>query len=278
MSDPRIPLKNPWLAGLLAFLVPGAGHLYQGRTFKAGVYFVSIFGLFLLGMVLSGWQGIQTPTKEGMKHARGYTLLKFGAQAGIGIPFGSAMIQRQRYYDETNVQQSSISRPFSVPFEGVANFQDDTAVHNGPVSGVMYLEPGAPQFGKPTISGRFEGELSGKPIKFQLANDVQLAQPVDAEKRRELAGSILSTLDGRDTDIGHVMGTIPRPFTNWFAVPMDELEDQHLHDRLGKFYELAMVFTWVAGLLNVLAIWDAVEGPAYGYGKDENSPEPLPTA
>ena len=46
MSDPRIPLKHPLAAGLLAFLVPGAGHCYQGRYFKAVVYFVCITGLF----------------------------------------------------------------------------------------------------------------------------------------------------------------------------------------------------------------------------------------
>jgi hypothetical protein len=37
-------------------------------------------------------------------------------------------------------------------------------------------------------------------------------------------------------------------------------------------FELALVFTWIAGLLNILAVWDALEGPAYGYGDEE--PEP----
>ena len=40
---------------------------------------------------------------------------------------------------------------------------------------------------------------------------------------------------------------------------------------MGKFFELAKIFTWIAGLLNILAVWDAFEGPAYGYGDEEES-------
>ena len=35
MSDPRINLKNRHWAAVLAFLIPGAGHAYQGRYFFA---------------------------------------------------------------------------------------------------------------------------------------------------------------------------------------------------------------------------------------------------
>lgn len=37
-----------------------------------------------------------------------------------------------------------------------------------------------------------------------------------------------------------------------------------LHPRLGKLVEVGTVYTMVAGLLNILAIYDAYEGPAYG--------------
>jgi hypothetical protein len=36
-----------------------------------------------------------------------------------------------------------------------------------------------------------------------------------------------------------------------------------LHPRLGKLVEIGTIYTTVAGLLNVLAIYDAYEGPAY---------------
>ena len=47
-----ITLKNPWIAGLLAWLVPGLGHYYQGRTFKAVLFAVCIIPTFLFGMCL----------------------------------------------------------------------------------------------------------------------------------------------------------------------------------------------------------------------------------
>lgn len=47
-----INLKNPWIAGLLAWLVPGLGHFYQGRQFKAILFAVCIIPTFLFGMCL----------------------------------------------------------------------------------------------------------------------------------------------------------------------------------------------------------------------------------
>ena len=41
-----------------------------------------------------------------------------------------------------------------------------------------------------------------------------------------------------------------------------------LHPRLGKLVEIGSMYTAVAGLLNVLAIYDAYEGPAYPDGED----------
>ncbi len=43
-----------------------------------------------------------------------------------------------------------------------------------------------------------------------------------------------------------------------------------LHPRLGKLVELGTIYTTVAGLLNILAIYDAYEGPAYQEGEDES--------
>ncbi len=51
-------------------------------------------------------------------------------------------------------------------------------------------------------------------------------------------------------------------------MPLDDPALEHLYGRLGKHYEMALVYTWIAGLLNVLAVWDAVQGPAYGYGDE----------
>ena len=51
---PAIDLKDPALAAILAWLVPGLGHWYQGRRAKAVLFFVCIMGLFGYGLWLGG--------------------------------------------------------------------------------------------------------------------------------------------------------------------------------------------------------------------------------
>ena len=58
MPDPRVPLKNPWIAGVLSFLIPGAGQLYQGRLFKSAVFFFCILGLYSSGMLMADWKAV----------------------------------------------------------------------------------------------------------------------------------------------------------------------------------------------------------------------------
>lgn len=63
------------------------------------------------------------------------------------------------------------------------------------------------------------------------------------------------------------------PFWNWFMVPPvvkaaegDDVPDELdlLHKNMNRFFELGTVYTMVAGLLNVLVIYDAWGGPAFG--------------
>jgi hypothetical protein len=50
-----------------------------------------------------------------------------------------------------------------------------------------------------------------------------------------------------------------------------------LHPRLGKLVEIGTIYTTIAGLLNILAIYDAYEGPAYqDEDEEELSREPSP--
>ena len=56
MTTPKVDLKNKWLAAVLAFLVPGLGHAYQRRRFKAVIYFSCVLGMFFTGMTLGEWK------------------------------------------------------------------------------------------------------------------------------------------------------------------------------------------------------------------------------
>ena len=56
MTKPSVDLKNRYLAALLAWMVPGLGHFYQGRTGKGLLYGACILGLFVLGLGLGDWR------------------------------------------------------------------------------------------------------------------------------------------------------------------------------------------------------------------------------
>ena len=48
-----IDLRNPYMAGFLAWLVPGLGHYYQRRYHKALIFFLCIMPTFLVGCALA---------------------------------------------------------------------------------------------------------------------------------------------------------------------------------------------------------------------------------
>lgn len=272
MSDPRIRLKDPWLSGLLAFLMPGAGHLYQGRLFKSAIYFVCIFGMFLSGMALSDWKAVQAPPPAHKRQGSNFALVKYAAQLGVGLPAMYAMVQSRRYYSEDNLPVHSIEEPISEPFTGYAELRTESGIVHGDLEGTITLMPSQGQFGGQTIRGEFTGTLAGEPVTLSLGDHTELDKPVRADQLRHVSAAIVEREDGREEMIGELRGGYPRPFKDWFQAPLDEVEERELHRKLGKFHELAMVFVWVAGLMNVLAIWDAVEGPAYGYGDEETTP------
>ena len=51
-----------------------------------------------------------------------------------------------------------------------------------------------------------------------------------------------------------------------------------LYPRLGKLVEVGWVYTVIAGLLNILAIYDAYEGPAYADEPEEPAQADAPVA
>jgi hypothetical protein len=62
-------------------------------------------------------------------------------------------------------------------------------------------------------------------------------------------------------------------YTLWglMAEPSQEVLNQ-MQPRLGKLVEIGQIYTCIAGLLNILAIYDAYEGPAYLDEPEEAAP------
>ena len=87
----EIDLKNPWLAGILGLVLPGMGHLYQGRTGKGLLFLVCVLGTFLYGLYLGGSHVVYASV-PGQPPFR----WQFICQAGIGLPAAPALVKRNQ--------------------------------------------------------------------------------------------------------------------------------------------------------------------------------------
>jgi hypothetical protein len=169
MSRNSVPLRNPLKAAFLAWLIPGLGHFYQGRTGKAWLYLISILGLYFLGFAMGEGKIVYWRWVNPLNNPERFCLHYIG-QFFVGLPALPALIQATlNHYDI------------------------------GPILWGFMAEP--PQ----------------------------------------------NVLNG-------------------------------LHPRLGKLVEVGTIYTTVAGLLNILAIYDACEGPAYDDGEEETSASREPAA
>ena len=164
-ADRPPTLKDPEISAFLAWLIPGLGHLYQGRRAKAAIYFVCIMGLFCYGVYLGsareiGWGRV-------VYFSRSPARLPYICQLGVGIPAMPALVQAYRMNNNKEVLWGGFMAP---PWE------------------------------------------KDKPFGQAVAN-------------------------------------------------MDQPTIHEVHLRLARFFELGTVFTLIAGLLNILAIFDAYAGP-----------------
>lgn len=303
MPDPRINLKNRKLAAFLAFLIPGAGHWYQGRRFKAAIYSVCVLGTFFWGQSLAEWKGVyfRWHDLEGRDRFRTKErTIGYLSQVLVGLPALPALVQWKRYCSSTldGLDFSKLEAPIDAPFVGYAKVETGTEVWSGPVRGQLKLatEDDGRGFG-PEVRGHFVGKFEGDPPRDL---DFDVAGPLTIAPRILGSGNVRITLDGEnhpnefsssrryvrcrivmprgefESPVGEIEGTIPRRFWDWYQVPLEDEAVNELNRRLGKRYEVALLFTWVAGLLNLLAIWDAYDGPAYGYGDELEQPESKP--
>jgi len=276
MRDSRINFRSRELAAMLAFLVPGAGHFYQGRNLKAGIFFCGILSLFFGGMILGDWQpvysqvayavrgdaSLQMQSAEapiGTRYSIGYA-----AQVLVGLPAVPSLIQQSRFSSGGGVVNTL---KISIDSDFVGGFSDGQSFI--PVSGQLILAP--QDGGAGAGQGSFEGLTTrdGEVVSAKLSGSVRLGRPVFGSPRREfqMLGLRLVQIGARQPSV--LQGTISRSFTDWYQAPRDNAELDRLHSKLSQNYDIACVFTWIAGLLNLMAMWDAYGGPAYGYGDDE---------
>jgi hypothetical protein len=92
-EDP-IDLKDPVVAAILAWLIPGLGHWYQGRRSKAILFFVCILGTFVYGLYLGEGRVVYASWRQYDRR------LPYFCQIGVGLPALPALIQAQRFRNE----------------------------------------------------------------------------------------------------------------------------------------------------------------------------------
>jgi len=107
-ATPSVPVVAPpiqynWLAGLLSYLIPGLGQIYQGRIAKGVLFLVSIYGMFFYGLYLGSWSNVYLPAiatddENNSLHlpiflANLYNRPQFAGQFWMGIASWPALIQ-----------------------------------------------------------------------------------------------------------------------------------------------------------------------------------------
>jgi hypothetical protein len=180
----EINLKDPRLAAFLAWLVPGLGHIYQGRTGKGVLFFVCILGTFFYGLYIGSGRVVYASTEPIPSRPFLTERWQYVCQLGVGLPALPALVQRYR----------------------MANNE-------------------APLFG------------DGLDNKF-------MRPPYQQSNRPE------GVTGFRSEDPTDPENIIEHP---------DELAMWNYE--LGEYFEIGTVFTVIAGLLNILAIFDAYGGP-----------------
>jgi hypothetical protein len=181
----EIDLGNPFLAALLAWLLPGLGHLYQGRTVKGGLLMAGLLTALVAGLWMGDGRVVYASWRPGDMR------LAFLGQAGIGALAIPALLQSSR-------------------LSGAAR---------EPWFGSSWLAPPL-RVGQP-VTPRYSGRVE------RLESDL----PPDAFIDRPPAR--ICTFD---------------QLSSW-------------HRRLGRFFEFGTLYTALAGMLNVLAVYDAWAGP-----------------
>lgn len=105
-----IDLRNPWIAGFLAWLWPGAGHMYQRRYGKGLLFMACVLSLFIFGVILGQGRvvyAMHPPDQMRVpQNATRFALitnklasiapLPYWLQVGAGLPALPAVVQRMR--------------------------------------------------------------------------------------------------------------------------------------------------------------------------------------
>jgi hypothetical protein len=96
VDEQIVDLKIRPLAALLAWAVPGLGHIYQGRYAKAGIFFICIASTWICGFLIGGNNVVYASFQPGD------TRWQYCLQAGVGLAALPAFIQYKHMNNYTD--------------------------------------------------------------------------------------------------------------------------------------------------------------------------------
>ena len=126
-AEQAIDLRNPAIAAVLAWLLPGAGHFYQRRYFKAAVFGLSVWTLLVAGLAMGSYRA-PSPAGDGSESlffARtvycswrlGDRRLAFIPQSCVGVMAIPSLMQARTPRDADGSFWSAAFAPPRVPSE-----------------------------------------------------------------------------------------------------------------------------------------------------------------
>ena len=95
-----IQLKDPLIAGVLAWLIPGLGHFYQGRNAKGALYMICILGTFLYGLYLGGSKDVGWGRAVYYSFRPNDWRLPWLCQIGVGLPTAPMTLLQSELQDK----------------------------------------------------------------------------------------------------------------------------------------------------------------------------------
>ncbi len=92
----EVDLRNRYLAAFLAWLVPGAGHFYQGRRGKATLFVLCVLSLWVIGFAIGGANVVYASWQPGDRRWH------YFLQAGVGAVSLPALVQGNKMRENTD--------------------------------------------------------------------------------------------------------------------------------------------------------------------------------
>lgn len=112
-----IDLRNKALAALLAWLLPGLGHLYQRRYAKGVLYLVCILSIYLIGFAVGGASVVYA------SRIPGDFRWHYACQLGVGVPALPALVQSARINRATRLDPELETAGTQYPYRTEQGFE-----------------------------------------------------------------------------------------------------------------------------------------------------------